>query len=171
MQFDVEIGGKVRRVEVGRRGDGRLDVTVDTRPFVVDARLLDRDRLSLLLEESGGTRSVDVAVSARPGGEGCTVTVDGHALEATLIDRFGRRHAGGASGGSGPQQIKAPMPGKVVRVLARPGDAVEPRQGLVVIEAMKMENELRASRAGRVTAVRITEGQSVEAGTLLVIVE
>jgi biotin carboxyl carrier protein len=69
------------------------------------------------------------------------------------------------------QQVVAPMPGKVIRVLVAPGDAVAPKQGLVVIEAMKMENELRASGAGRVKAVRVAEGQSVEAGTLLVTVE
>ena len=63
------------------------------------------------------------------------------------------------------------MPGKVVRILVAPGDAVEPRQGLVVIEAMKMENELRAARAGRVMTVRVVQGQSVEAGALLVSVE
>jgi biotin carboxyl carrier protein len=63
------------------------------------------------------------------------------------------------------------MPGKIVRLLVAPGDAVEPRQGLVVIEAMKMENELRASRAGRVKSLKVAEGQSVDAGTLLVTVE
>ena len=73
--------------------------------------------------------------------------------------------------GSGPQHVIAPMPGKIVRLLVAPGDAVEPRQGLVVIEAMKMENELRASRAGRVKAIKVAEGQSVEAGALLVTVE
>jgi biotin carboxyl carrier protein len=63
------------------------------------------------------------------------------------------------------------MPGKVARVLVSPGEVVEPRQGLVVIEAMKMENELRAARAGRVMTVRVVQGQSVEAGALLVSVE
>jgi biotin carboxyl carrier protein len=63
------------------------------------------------------------------------------------------------------------MLGRILRLLVAPGDAVQPRQGLVVIEAMKMENELRASRAGRVKAVKIAEGQSVEAGALLVTVE
>jgi biotin carboxyl carrier protein len=63
------------------------------------------------------------------------------------------------------------MPGKVVRVLVKSGDEVHPRQGLVVVEAMKMENELRATRAGRVRNVFVSEGQSVEAGTALVVVE
>ena len=63
------------------------------------------------------------------------------------------------------------MPGRVVRVLVKPGDEVAARQGLVVVEAMKMENELAAPRAGRVKEVAVTEGQSVEAGRLLVVVE
>jgi biotin carboxyl carrier protein len=63
------------------------------------------------------------------------------------------------------------MPGKVVRVLVAPGDEVASRQGLVVVEAMKMENELRAGRAGRVSEVLVVEGTSVEAGALLVVLE
>jgi biotin carboxyl carrier protein len=63
------------------------------------------------------------------------------------------------------------MPGKIVRVLVKPGEAVTPRQVLVVVEAMKMENELRAARAGTVSAVFVSEGQSVEAGTALVTVD
>ena len=63
------------------------------------------------------------------------------------------------------------MPGKVVRVLVAPGDQVAARQGLVVVEAMKMENELRAVRAGRVASVAVIEGQSVDAGAVLAVVE
>lgn len=170
MQFDLEIGGRVRRILVERR-DGRVQVAVDDRRFAVDHRALGGDRWSLLVEEGGGVvTSVEAAVLARPGSAALEVTVDGVAMPATLVSAFGRR-AGEAAAGVGPQQVTAPMPGKVLRVLVAPGDAVEPRQGLVVIEAMKMENELRAGRAGRVTAVRVVAGQSVEAGAPLVLVE
>ena len=83
--------------------------------------------------------------------------------------RSGRKEDGGQAG-SGPQRILAPMPGKIVRVLAKPGDAVRARQAVVVIEAMKMENELRAGRDGVVAEMHATEGQSVEAGALLVVI-
>jgi biotin carboxyl carrier protein len=63
------------------------------------------------------------------------------------------------------------MPGKVVRILVREGDEVAPRQGLVVVEAMKMENELRATRQGRVVSIAVCEGQSVDAGAVLAVVE
>ena len=71
----------------------------------------------------------------------------------------------------GEQRVLAPMPGRIVRVLVAPGDEVVARQGLIVIEAMKMENELASPKAGRVKEVSVTEGTSVEAGRLLVIVE
>ena len=82
----------------------------------------------------------------------------------------GRRRDGAATG-AGPQRIVAPMPGKIVRVLVTAGDDVQLRQGLVVVEAMKMENELRAARPGRVREVFVRVGESVEAGTPLVVVE
>ena len=80
--------------------------------------------------------------------------------------RWGRKDDG-AGAGSGPQRLVAPMPGKVVRVLVKAGDAVTARQPVVVVEAMKMENELRASRDGTVAEVHVREGQSVDAGALL----
>ena len=81
----------------------------------------------------------------------------------------GRRRAkeGAGPAGAGPQRIVAPMPGKVIRVLVQAGAAVRARQPLVVVEAMKMENELRAVRDGTVAAVHVKEGASVEAGALL----
>jgi biotin carboxyl carrier protein len=171
VQFELEIGGKIRTVRVARRDD-RLEVAVDGRVFDVDHRAVGRQSLSMLVRENdGATRSADVTISAVPGGTGFEVSFDGHTLPAAMVSRFGRRGGEGAAQGSGPQNLAAPMPGKIVRVLVAPGDAVEPRQGLIVIEAMKMENELRASRAGRVKSIRVVEGQSVEAGALLVTVE
>jgi biotin carboxyl carrier protein len=172
VQFDLDIGGRVRRVRVAARDGDRLEVSVDGRVFDVDPRAVGREGLSLLVGEGDGqVRSFDASVVPRPGGGGFDVTIDGHTLAATLVTRFGRRAADTGAGGSGPQLLTAPMPGRVLRLLVAPGDTVEARQGLVVIEAMKMENELRAARAGRVVAVRVAEGQSVEAGAPLVIVE
>jgi biotin carboxyl carrier protein len=172
VQFDLEIGGRLRRVRIEPL-DGRYRVAVDDRSFEVDPRRAGRDAMSLLVQEGDGpVTSVDAIVASRPGSAALEVTLGGQTLPATIVTRFGgRRGDGGGAASGGPQQVTAPMPGKVVRVLVSPGETVEPRQGLVVIEAMKMENELRASRAGRVSAVRVAQGQSVEAGALLVIVE
>jgi biotin carboxyl carrier protein len=72
---------------------------------------------------------------------------------------------------AGDGRVLAPMPGRVVKVLVEPGMAVEARQGVVVVEAMKMENELRAPHAGTVREVRVAEGASVEANAVLVVIE
>jgi biotin carboxyl carrier protein len=171
VQFDLEIGGRIRRIQTERRG-GRLQVAVDERVFEVDSRAVGPVAFSLLVQEGGGPiRSVDATVVRRPGSASFEVGLDGHTLPAALVPSFGSRGREAGGGGAGPQHLMAPMPGKVVRVLVAAGDLVQPRQGLVVIEAMKMENELRAARAGRVKAVGVAEGQSVEANALLVTVE
>jgi biotin carboxyl carrier protein len=86
----------------------------------------------------------------------------------------GRRRWGrgddAAFGRSGPEQLLAPMPGKIVRVLVKTGEAVSARQPVVVIEAMKMENELKASQAGTVAEIHVRDGQSVDAGALLAVI-
>ena len=82
-----------------------------------------------------------------------------------------RRHDDGGQVGAGPQRIVAPMPGRIVRVGVKAGEAVRARQTVVVIEAMKMENELRAGRDGVVGELHAREGASVDAGTLLVVIQ
>jgi biotin carboxyl carrier protein len=85
--------------------------------------------------------------------------------------RSGHRGADAAAAAHGEQAVTAPMPGRVVRVLVGAGDDVAVRQGLVVVEAMKMENELRSPKAGRVKEVSVTAGTSVEAGRILLVIE
>ncbi len=103
--------------------------------------------------------------------DGDTVTIAGVRYQIAAIDP--RKWNPAASGGqaSGRASIKAPMPGKVVRVLVQQGDPVEAGQGVIVVEAMKMQNELKSSRAGVVAEVHVKENDTVEAGTLLVTVE
>jgi biotin carboxyl carrier protein len=119
-----------------------------------------------------GTRSVDI--SFEPGRDGeLVVRVDGEPVRLAVPEprpRVGRRgHDAGAAGG--PAAVSAPMPGRVVKVLVSPGESVAARQPVVVVEAMKMENELRAPRAGTVREIRAAEGASVEAGAVLVVLE
>jgi biotin carboxyl carrier protein len=100
-----------------------------------------------------------------------TVRVNGTEIPVTVNGRrrWGRRDQDAAT--SGPQRIEAPMPGKIVRVLVTIGEVVEARQPVVVVEAMKMENELRASREGTVAEIHAREGASVDAGALLVVIQ
>jgi biotin carboxyl carrier protein len=157
------------------RFDG-LHVVVDGRARLVDAAHIDQTAWSLLVQdvENGTSRSVEATVLPEQGTSGFEVHLDGFTIPVQLKGGLGRRarDAGAVGGhGAGPQRVNAPMPGKVVRVLVKAGDEVTARQGLVVVEAMKMENELRAARDGRVREVLVTESQSVDAGTPLVIIE
>ena len=112
-------------------------------------------------------RSYDAHVEDAVGG-GMVVVIDGWRFEANVIDpRQWSRNA--ASGGADAiQQVIAPMPGKIVRVLVAQGDPVEPGQGVVVVEAMKMQNEMKASRAGAVLTVTAKEGATVAQGDVLI---
>jgi pyruvate carboxylase subunit B len=115
-------------------------------------------------------------VVVRPGGRRgeYTLWLDGYRFEVEALDertRAIRELSGGSAGPTGPAPIIAPMPGLVVRVNANVGDEVQAGQGLVVMEAMKMENELRAQAAGRVKAVHVAPGKAVEKGTLLIELE
>lgn len=175
MRYDIEVNGRLRQVTVEQR-DGQFVVTLDAHTWRIDAAQVGTHTLSLLMAADADgasativSREVSVATDALTGGH--TFGVGTVPLPVQLNPRaaYGRR-GDGADANSGPQRIVAPMPGKVVRVLGEKGDAVAHRQAVVVIEAMKMENELRASRDGTLTDVLVQEGQSVEAGTLLAII-
>jgi biotin carboxyl carrier protein len=166
MRYEIVVGGRTRQVVVSRVGDG-FTVAVDGRVWPVDAALIDAHTMSLLIDRT----SHEVTIAPDPASGQLLVRVG---TTPIVVSLNGRRRVGRrddvAHAGSGPQRVVAPMPGKVVRVLVTPGDVVRARQGLVVIEAMKMENELRAARDGTVTEVQAREAMSVEAGTLLVVI-
>ena len=167
MHYEVEIAGRVRRVEVARAGD-TFAVTIDGHARQVDVARIDGNTLSLLVDNAW-LRNVTISPDAA---SGQVVLVGTTPVAVTLNGRRGaRRSAEGGTTGSGPQRVTAPMPGKVVRILAKTGDAVHARQPVVVIEAMKMENELRAARDGIVTEIHTDEGASVDAGALLLIIQ
>jgi biotin carboxyl carrier protein len=200
MIFEVVTGDTVRTVAVTRAGH-LLHVAIGGRTVVVDARRVGDMALSLLVQPDAGStpapasaplnltelrRGLAVAAIGRGGGQSVDVSLaaarsvgdfDVHLggrrvpVQIRPAGGFGRQKKSAAAAGTGPQRIAAPMPGRIVRVLVAAGDEVKARQGLVVVEAMKMENELRAARDGRVRAVSVVEGQSVEAGAILLVVE
>lgn len=173
MKFEFDINDRERTVEVQHQAHG-YHIVVDGRERVVEAVRLGADTWSLIVQDvaSGQLRSTEAVVVPQKGNGSVDVYIAGHRIPVTQRAGLGRRTRGdGAVHGGGAQRLVSPMPGKVVRVLVKPGDEVQPRQGLVVVEAMKMENELRAARPGRVREVFVTEGQSVEAGTALAVVE
>jgi biotin carboxyl carrier protein len=177
--YDVEINGRVRRIEILRRG-GTFEVTLDGRQQAAGVSVTNgiwSVILSDVEEGQGGTgtrRSYEIAIVEHPSTGDLSVHVNGRLVTASVggaRPAFARRGHEAAAGGKGPAKVLAPMPGKVVKVLVKPGDTVVARQGVVVVEAMKMENELRAPKAGTVSEVHATEGSSVDAGATLIIIE
>jgi biotin carboxyl carrier protein len=162
--FDALVEGRELRVEV-KRVNGRFAVTLGDRSMEIDFAPADRHFASLLVDG----RSYEVALEPRAGGY--AVHLQGERLEVQLQDASRAPRAAAGRDGHGPAQVLAPMPGKIVRVLVEIGQSVESGQGLLVMEAMKMENELRAARAGRVSEVKVAERQAVETGALLVVLE
>jgi biotin carboxyl carrier protein len=169
--FEIEVNGRARSVAVERAGaDGRFRVTIDGETTLVDAQRFGDFGISLLFPDGSHESGTVHIAPAAARGEWLAV-VDGRTASVVVNGRRSRHAGDGAGAGDGEQRIVAPMPGRVVRVLVAPGDEVEARQPVVVVEAMKMENELRAARAGRVREVAAAAGTSVDAGRVLVVIE
>jgi biotin carboxyl carrier protein len=162
----------------------RYYVTLEGRSFTVDLNqdgiLVDGQPITVELNnaQSGGIRRLVVDgrshalhLSGSDGKGEWDFHLDGERFTASAENE--RKHAiaamtGASNRAQGPKPVKAPMPGLVVRVEVQPGDEVLAGQGVVIIEAMKMENELRAETAGRVSKVHVNAGQPVEKGALLI---
>ena len=159
----LEIGGKQVRVELpSAAGSGAIECVVDGRAMTADVHMLQPGVMSLVVEGRQYRCVLD--------GDGVVIDGRRHSFEVSDPRSLqGRRGVG--AGAEGPRAVKAPMPGRVVRVLVVAGDEVTEGQGLVVIEAMKMQNELKSPKAGRVAKVSATVEGTVGAGDVLVVVE
>ncbi len=163
--YELVLDGRRRRLRLKRSG-GRARVEFGGKSLDVDVSQLSDAAFSLILEG----RSHDVGVSPNAGG--FQVVVDGESFQVGLVDpRRDSPSTSGTTRAAGPVAVSAPMPGKVVRILAAEGEDVSQGQGLVVVEAMKMQNELPSPKSGTIRAVRVAEGQAVNAGDPLVLVE
>ena len=171
MTFVVEINGRGRTISIEHATGGRYRVIVDGRPHVIDAARVGSFGLSLLFDgEDRSSREVQVSPGGAPGE--MLVGIDGKSVTALLDGRrSGRAAADAGALAGGEQKVVAPMPGRIVRLLVASGDEVASRQPIVVVEAMKMENELRSPKAGRVKEIAVAPGESVEAGRVLAVIE
>lgn len=168
MKLQIEAGGELHEIEL-ERGEtaGQYRVSMDGASSTeVEAYLLRPGVLSLhiggkayrcVLEESAEGTVIHLAGKRHP------YRVD----DPRSLKSRRSRHAGT----DGPKSVTASMPGRVVRVLAKVGDSVEAHQGIVVIEAMKMQNELKAARDGRIVEVRVAAGDKVASGQVLAVLE
>jgi biotin carboxyl carrier protein len=162
MKFDVAINGTPRTVELERDANG-WRISLDGRIVEADAVEIAPNIFSILLNG----KSYEFRVAPTPSGA-LTLQTGRHEFAAEVSDPRawrGRRH--GALEAEGRQQILAPMPGKIVRVLVQAGEKVQAGQGLLVVEAMKMQNEIRSPKSGTVERLLVKEGQPVNAGEIL----
>lgn len=158
-------GKETRMVELIRDGQ-RWRAIVDGQPVEADAVEIAPHTYSILL----GGKSHELRVSPLPDGSLKILSAQTEFL-AQVIDPREWRGRHGAAEVEGRQQIVAPMPGKIVRILVKPGDPVELGQGLIVVEAMKMQNEIRSPKSGAVEKIVAKEGDAVNAGDVLLWVD
>jgi biotin carboxyl carrier protein len=165
MKLEVKVAGRPVMVELSRAADG-WECRLDGASQPVDVAEVAPGVVSLLLDGQSFTLHI-----VRQD-DGWRVHTRGADLSAEVRDprRWPGRAAGGAAGRGGRQEVAAPMPGKVVRVLVREQQEIEAGQGLVVVEAMKMQNEIPSPKKGVVEQVRVREGDPVEHGAVLVVV-
>lgn len=166
MKLTAAIAGAHHELSIKRDGT-RLAAEIDGRRYEIEAREVGPSVYLLIASGQVYECRVD---RKRAGAE---VSIGKHVYAVTLADpkRLRGAQGPGVHDGEGSAQVVAPMPGKIVRVLVEAGAQVEAGDGLVIVEAMKMQNEMKSPRAGTVTAVKAEVGATVNAGDVLVVVE
>jgi biotin carboxyl carrier protein len=170
-RFVAFLEGERYEIEVGASAEGATHrVAIGEESFEVDACFVESDTWLLLVD--GVSYEVGIVADATHP-ERLTVTVRGERIGLEVLDprRLRLRAAAGGMAVEGEAEVVAPMPGKIVKVLVEEGQAVAEGEGVVVVEAMKMENELRAPRAGTVAGLSVAEGDTVEGGSVLMRIE
>jgi biotin carboxyl carrier protein len=166
MTYDVVVDGKTHRLEL-TKGEQTWTCKIDDERMEVDAALTARDVLSVLV----GGKACEIKRERSLQGE--LHMVIGSARYAVDVQdpRSLRTRRGAAGSEAGPQKITAPMPGKIVRILVSEKDEVKAGQGVIVMEAMKMQNEMKSPKDGRVKKILVAEGSTVNPGDGLAIIE
>ncbi len=165
MVYEISVDGKPHRLEL-EKADGGWHCRFDERQFKVDAVITRRDVLSLLID------GYSYEIKREQTATGLHMWVGNQRFAVELRDpRSLRSRRAGAGDETGPQKLVAPMPGRVVRVLAAEKAEVEAGQGVVVVEAMKMQNEIKSPKKGTVQKLMAVAGAAVNAGDVLAIVE
>ncbi len=163
MKYEAEIDDRQVNIELDER-DNRVSATIDGRSYDVEV-LRPEEGVYLFF---AGERVYEARVWKSQ--TQMSVRIGDQVFDANIIDRKHRR-PGADHSEEGEQTLIAPMPGKVVKVLLCAGDEVAAGQGVVVVEAMKMQNEIKSPKAGRVIEIRVKEGDTVNAGQTLALVE
>lgn len=167
MKLQAEIGDDTFEIDLTRE-DGKVFARVDEREYELEAS--EPEPNVFLLKHRG--KIFEVVVSPQTDAGITNVTVGRNEFELRLIDPKRLRGSGSDhSHGDGKAEIKTAMPGKVVRILLASGDEVKKGDGVIVVEAMKMQNEMRSPKDGQVSEIKVAEGDTVAAGDVLVVIE
>jgi biotin carboxyl carrier protein len=166
MKYEILINGVRRTVEFAPRSDGfsPLSATIDGRQVEADAVRIAPGVYSILIDG----RAFEFRAKATA--DSIMLRTAGREFRVEIVDpRSWHRGRGGRIEMEGRQEVHAPMPGKIVRLLVEPGQHVELGQGLLVVEAMKMQNEIRSPKSGTVERL-VPEGHTVNAGEVLAVI-
>jgi len=164
MKLELSIGDRARNLEIERHGM-QFHFRIDGRVVAADVKQVQPEVYSVLIAGEAFEARIEC------GAGGLRVHIDGREFPIAIADpRQWRRDRNQIAAAEGHQQIVSSMPGKVVRVMVRAGDAVEAGQGLLVVEAMKMQNEIKSPKAGKIERIAAQEGQTVNAGEVLAVI-
>jgi acetyl/propionyl-CoA carboxylase alpha subunit len=169
MKLTTLVNGVERQLELKNPGEtgGPLAFSLDGLEGQADLQEIGPGVYSILL----GVRSFEVKIEYGAGAGGYSVVVGGRRFEIAVRDPRKLSLGGAGVAAAGPLRLTAPMPGKIVRVMVEEGQTVATGQGLIVVEAMKMQNEIKSPKAGVVKALHVRQGGSVSAGQALLVVE
>lgn len=167
MKLQAEIGDRQLELEITRDA-GKVFAGLNERDYELEAS--EPEPNVFLLKNRG--KIYQLYVSQQDSSGCASVTVGSNEFEVKLIDPKRLRGSGGSTtDASGKAEIKTAMPGKVVRILLSNGDEVNKGDGVIVVEAMKMQNEMKSPKDGRVSEIKVVEGDTVGAGDVLVVIE
>ena len=161
MTYTFKIRDQIYKITLEKE-DGQLQVEIEGRNIAVDFEKIEDDLYSVLIDG----KSVSIGVFRK--GKKVQVFIEGELYELEAVSEREQRKTSHVV--SGIQEIKSPMPSRVVKILKGEGDEVAPDEGLIVVEAMKMESELKSPIAGKVKNLMVKEGDAVESGAVLLVV-
>jgi len=164
MKLELRVGDRTRNLEIERHGE-QFQIRIDGRVVAADVKQVQPEVYSVLIDGAAFEARIECRASE------LRVQIDGREFFIAIADpRQWRRDRNQIAAAEGYQQIVSSIPGKVVRVMVRAGDAVEAGQGLLVVEAMKMQNEIKSPKAGKIERIAAQEGQTVNAGEVLAVI-
>ena len=165
MKYTAVVQGERLEIEFERKSDGMLQARIGENSYTLESRTVEPGIYWFNLDN----RSFEIAVTAN--GEAYSVSVANRPIDIEILDSRAALRKAAQQGHDGVAEIRAPMPGKIVKILAAEGSEVQANQGILVMEAMKMQNEIKSPKQGVLKRLSVQEGAAVSSGDLLAAVE